>query len=66
MSAEHLDQSRVKQPSSEMPPAPGRSRFTRDSCFVQDGLSFAFLLGAKHMKESPLLALIVKMMTIRT
>ena len=66
MSAEYLDQPRVKQPSSEMPQAPDRSRFARDSCFVQDGLSFAFLLGPKHMKEGPLLALILKMMTICT
>lgn len=64
MSAEYLDQSRVKEPSSEMLQAPDRSRCTRDSCFVQDGSLSAFLLGPEHMKEGLLLALILKMMTI--
>lgn len=64
MAAGHLDQSRVKQQSSRTPQASERSRFTRDTCFVQDGLSFAFLLGPEHTKESPLLALILKMMTV--
>lgn len=63
MSAEYLDQSRAKQPSSQMLQAPDRSRFTRDSCFVQDGLPFAFLLGPEHIKEVQLWALILKMMS---
>lgn len=63
MSAEYLDQSRVKEPSSEMLQAPDRSR-CRDSCFVKDGSLFAFLLGSEYMKEGLLLAVILKLMTI--
>lgn len=45
-----------------MSQAPETYRFTGDY-FIQDGSSFAFLLGPKHTKEGPLLALILELMT---
>lgn len=65
VSAEYLDQSRVKQPSSQMHQAlTDKKKIYQRFLFCSSGSSFAIFLGPKHTKEGPLLAVILKMMTI--